>query len=88
MSSLINITEEEWEGLYKSLKKNKLIVSRPSNVSIIKNQNYWKVSLTFNSSSYQRSSCYMKLKPVWNFIKEKIRKLDSISSIHWEIVRE
>jgi len=85
--SEIFISEEEWEEVFNSFKKQKIIVSRPCNTSIQKNEGVWKISLTFNSSAYPKSSTYTALKPLWKFIKEKILSIDPSPSITWEILR-
>lgn len=85
------MSEEEWEEVFKSFKKQKLIVSRPSNISVIKEKNRWKISLTFGPTAYLKSSTYKALNPLWNYIKEKILSLDpsnSCENISWEIIRE
>lgn len=87
MISNISIEETELDEVFKTIRKKKLIVARPSNISVLKEENHWMISLSFDSSAYQKSSSYMSLKPVWNFIKEKIREIDPSSLICWKIIR-
>ena len=89
MNSDILISEETYEDLFKSFRKQKLIVARPSSISIIKKEDYWMITLSLNPGTYRRASTYMTYKPLFAFIKNQIisqTKIDKVS-IQWEIVR-
>ena len=86
---MINIPEKELDDLFASFRKNKQIIARPSNICITLKKENWKISLTYNSSAYLKASNYVVLKPLWNFLKEKIKEqTPSLLPITWEIIRE
>lgn len=86
---MITISEKDLEDLFASFRKNKQIVARPDQINIIKKEKNWKVSLTFDSSVSLKRSSYFALKPLWNFLKQKISEQTNFNtSILWEIVRE
>ena len=89
MKSFIFITDTELEEAFKSFRKKKHIVSRPSSISIFKEEKKWKIQFEFDSSAYQKTSCYTAVKPLLNFIKEKILVEDPnyILPVQWEIIR-
>jgi hypothetical protein len=86
---MIKITEKELDDLFVSFRKNKQIIARPTLIDISKEEKNWKISLTFNSSVYLKASTYCRLKPLWNFIKQKIsEQTHSNLPSTWEIIRE
>jgi hypothetical protein len=87
MNNDIQISEETYDELFKSFRKQKLVVARPESISITRTSNAWKVSLSLSPGTYRKASTYMTYKPLFKFIKDRINLTKDVSPLHWEIVR-
>jgi hypothetical protein len=90
MNPDIFINEESYEDLFKSFRKQKLIVARPESILITREKEVFKVSLTISPGTYRRASTYTTYKPLFRFIKDKIFEQTGLQkiSLHWEIIRK
>jgi hypothetical protein len=84
-----SISEEAYEDLFKSFRKQKLIVARPESISVTEENGIFKVSLTISPGTYRKASTYTTYKPLFNFIKDQISEQTGLQKvqIHWEIIR-
>ena len=83
------ISEESYDDLFKSFKKQKLIVVRPESINVTEDKGVFKVSLTISPGTYLKASTYTTYKPLFRFIKDQILEQTGLQKvqIHWEIIR-
>jgi hypothetical protein len=90
MNPSIFISEESYEDLFRSFRKQKLIVARPESIYITQEKENFKVSLTLRPETYLKASTYTTYKPLFKFIKNEILNQTGLQkiSLQWEIIRK
>ena len=85
----IFISEESYDEVFKSVRKQKLIVARPESINITEEKGIFKVSLTLRPGTYRFASTYTAYKPLFRFIKDQIFEQTGLQKvqIHWEIIK-
>jgi hypothetical protein len=85
----VSISEESYDEVFRSFRKQKLIVGRPESISVTEENGIFKVSLTISPGTYRKASTYTTYKPLFKFIKDQISEQTGLQKvqIHWEISR-
>ena len=85
----VSISEESYDEVFRSFRKQKLIVGRPESISVTEENGIFKVSLTISPGTYLKTSTYTTYKPLFRFIKDQILEQTGLQKvqIHWEIIR-
>jgi hypothetical protein len=85
----VSISEESYDEVFRSFRKQKLIVGRPESISVTEENGIFKVSLTISPGTYRKASTYTTYKPLFKFIKDQISEQTGLQKvqIHWEIIR-
>ena len=89
MNPSVFISEESYDDVFKSFRKQKLIIARPESIFITEEKGVFRVSLTLRPGTYRFASTYTTYKPLFKFIKDQILEQTGFQKveIQWEIIR-